>query len=213
MFQQLHAFNQEPSDTSSLSSHLQTPDRLNIINVALARQRDAVQAGCAGHPCPDNTNLVNTLYQRHQTLLQHEQQQQQQQQSEQHQQQKKEFANAETAQTGLQQAADLVGQAAHAATDVGNPDSPTFQGDTVPDTPVAAAEVAAQAAAVELAAEAVKDASQGFKQHNGIEVVDSVLDLEIGLGSMHSSSALTAAVVDNSLGPDSARAIDQHQVI
>ena len=79
VFQQLHAFKQELHDTSPLASDLQTPDPLNIIHVALARQRAAVQAGCAAHPCPDNSNLVNTLYQRHQALLEQQQQQQREQ--------------------------------------------------------------------------------------------------------------------------------------
>ena len=222
MFQQLHALNQEPTDTPPLSSDLQTPDHLNIINVALARQRDAVQAGCAGHPCPDNTNLVNTLYQHHHTLLQHQQQQQRQQQQQQQseQQQNKQFASAKTAQIGLEQPAELIGQAADALTDVRMSYSPTFQGDVVPDTPIATvtAEAATQEAAVEAAAEVAQDASQGFKQYSGIEGAgvcsnDLLLDLETDLGSRQSKSVVAAAVADTSLSPDSAEAIDQHQVM
>ena len=217
MFQQLHAYHQEPTNTPLFSGELQTPDRLNIINVALARQRDAVQAGCAGDVCPDNTNLVNTLYQRHQTLLQH-QQQPEQQRKHQSEQQNKQSATVDAPQVGLAQPAVVTGQAANALTDAMLSDSPTFQGETVPDTPVAAAEAAAQEAAVEPAAEAAQDASQGLKKLSGIEGadvngVDSLLDLEIGLDSRQSSSALAAAVVDTSLRPESARAVDQHEVM
>ena len=179
-----------------------------------------MQAGCSGHPCPDNTNLVNTLYQRHQTLLQQQSEQQQRQQQQQQQQpqlQPKQFANAETAQIGLEQPADLVDQAAHAPTHVKISDSPTFQGDTVPDTPVAAAEAAAQEADAEPAAKAAQNASQGFEKHRGVvgvdvSGVDTLLDLETGLGSRQSSPASEAAVIDTSLVPDSAKAFNQHQV-
>lgn len=190
------------------------PDRLNIINVALARQRDAVQAGCAGHPCPDNTNLVNTLHQHHQTLLQHQQQQQQQNEQ---QQQSEQFASPETAQTGVEQPAELVSQAANAYTDVAISHSPTFQGDTVPDTPTATAETAAKECAVEAAAEAARNASQGFRRHGGVAgadcSVDSLLNLQTGLSSRQSSPVLAAAVTYTSLDPDSAKAVSQQQVM
>lgn len=245
---QLHTFNQEHSSTPPPASGLQTPDPLNIINVALARQRDAVQAGCAAHPCPDNTNLVNTLYQRHQMLLQQQQQQQhqleqqhqpeqqhhseqqeqqqQQQHCEQQQQQyskdqlhqqrlqhNKELACVEIDQVGLVQAADVDNQAACVATEVMVCPSPTFQGDTVPDTPLAAAEAAVQ----EAAAEAAQDASPGVKQHGGTEGAyvggaDSFLDLELGLGSRQSSSPAAAAVADTLVGSHGGKADDQHQV-
>lgn len=258
MFEQLPAFNQEPSSTPPQPSGRQTPDPLNIINVALARQRDAVQAGCAIRPCPDSTNLVNTLYQRHQILLQqqwqqhqpeqqqrhseqqqqhseqqqqrseqqqrhteqqqHHREQQQQQHSEDHlhqqqPQQNIEPACAETTQVALVQRADVDGQAACVPAEVVVCHSPTFQGDTVPDTPIAAAEAAAQ----EAAAEAAQDASQGVEKHGSTEGacvggVDSFLDLELGLDTRQSSSSAAAAVADTLVAPRGAMSDGHHQV-
>ena len=135
LFKQRQDFDQEPnSSTRPLASDSDTSDPLNIINVALARQKAAVEAGCTSGPCADPTNLVNTLYLRHQTLLQHTQ-------VEQTQQQQQDTGRVES--TNLYDScqmpiADAGPSAAQTALDE-ELRSPTLQGDTVPDTPVAAA--------------------------------------------------------------------------
>ncbi len=125
VFKQLQAFNDSPRDTVSPVPDLQQADPLNIISVALARQQAAVQAGCSDtNTCADSTNLVNTLYQRHQALLQRTQP-------------LLDRGQADTVAVHPATAGPAKGV---------SPDSlRSFQGDTVPDTPVAdqAAEVAA----------------------------------------------------------------------
>ena len=126
IFKQLQAFNDEPTSGTSRIPDLHQADPLNIINVALARQKAAVQAGCSDSTCADSSNLVNTLYQRQQALLQQQQQLPDQpalgSQTEVH-------ADTSIHTLGV---ADSDGHA-----DAESPNSPrSFEGDTVPDTPV-----------------------------------------------------------------------------
>lgn len=136
IFKQLQAFNDEPSSGTSRIPDLNQADPFNIINVALARQIAAVHAGCSDNSCTDSSNLVNTLYQRQQALLV-QQQQQQQQQSDQAADQ-----TALSSQAGIHvHATTNVSSADNDAdADAEGPDSPrSFEGDTVPDTPVTGA--------------------------------------------------------------------------
>ena len=131
VFKQLEAFNDGPG---SSTSHIPDPhqaDPLNIINVALARQKAAVQAGCSGNSCADSSNLVNILYQRQQALLVQQQQRQQMQLPD----QPALSTQAEVHANTNVHTADIAGNDAHA--DAEFPNSPrSFEGDTVPYTPV-----------------------------------------------------------------------------
>lgn len=249
VFQQLHALNKEPYGAIPPPSSPQTPDPLNIINVALARQQAALHTGCHGQTCTDSTNLVNTLYQRHQTLL--EQQQQRavpgfestdlllQAQHAQHgavhvdlnmhadHQELDQVASVSATQHHQQQSEQLAcagDTASLPAAESGQitpaqavvellPNSPSFQGDTVPDTPIAAAEAAAQ----EAAAEAAEGVTLGVEQEDDIQGVavngvDLVFDMDSSGHGTQTGTAVAVAVADTAAGQGSGLAINHHQV-
>ena len=165
IFKHLQSFKEDARPSTSPIADLQQADPLNIVNAALARQQAAIQAGCKGDStCADPTNLVHTLYHRHQHLLQ------QQPQQLPHDGHTTHIAEA-AAQAGAQAAGtaddcgDAQGNAEGHVTQAGCVfDSPqSFQGDTVPDTPVAqtaadlASDQSADTAAGKLAATAAVD--------------------------------------------------------
>ena len=163
IFKQLQAFNDEPTSGTSRIPDLHQADPVNIINVALARQKAAVQAGCSDSTCADSSNLVNTLYQRQQALLQ-----QQQQLPDQPALGSQARAHAIT----HVHTADSSYNDAHA--DAEFPDSPrSFEGDTVPDTPVtgAAPLEAALAGNHSLDSRGHQEADEAAADAEGIELV------------------------------------------
>ena len=168
IFKQLQAFNDEPRSSTSHIPELHQPDPLNIINVALARQKAAVQAGCPDSACADSSNLVNTLYHRQQALLLQQQQQQQMQLPDQ---------PASSSQAGVHantsaHTADSADNGAYA--DAEFPSSPSsFEGDTVPDTPVNGAALleAASAGDHALNSECHQQADQAAADAEAIELV------------------------------------------
>ncbi len=167
IFEQLHAFNDEPRSSTSHIPDLHQADPLNIINVALARQKAAVQAGCSDSTCADSSNLVNTLYQRQQALLLQQQQQQMQLPD-----QPALSSQAEVHANTHAHTAELADSDAHA--DGKFPDSPrSFEGDTVPDTPVngAAPLEAALAGAHGLDSGCHQEADEAAADAEGIELV------------------------------------------
>lgn len=152
IFKQLHSFNEQPTDSTAPIPDLRQADPLNIINVALARQQAALQTGCSGGTCADSTNLVNTLYQRHQALL--------------HQTQQASGSGQAGNRGDSSEAAECVPEAVMIS---GSPRS--FQGDSVPDTPVLAA--AAEQAAWK--AEAAADEEAG--RASDLELKDAAADM------------------------------------
>lgn len=172
IFKQLQAFNDKPHSSSSHIPELHQADPLNIITVALARQKAALQAGCPDSTCADSTNLVNTLYQRQQALLLQQQQQQMQLPNQ----------PASSSQAGVH-----ANTSAHTADSADNdacadaefPSSPSsFEGDTVPDTPVNGAALleAASAGNHALNSECHQEADQAAADAEAIELVfDRVL--------------------------------------
>ena len=162
IFKQLQAFNDKPRSSTSHIPELHQADPLNIITVALARQKAALQAGCPDSTCADSTNLVNTLYQRQQALLLQQQQQQQMQLPDQ---------PASSSQAGVH-----ANTSAHTAdcADAVFPSSPSsFEGDTVPDTPVNGAALleAASAGNHALNSECHLEADQAAADAEGVELV------------------------------------------
>lgn len=170
IFKQLQAFNDEPHSSTSHSPELHQADPLNIINVALARQKAAVQAGCSDSTCADSSNLVNTLYQRQQALfLQQQQQQQQLQLPEQPALSSPAGVHADT-NIHIAEVADNDAVAEPAEV----PDSPrSFEGDTVPDTPVTgtAPLEAALAGDHSLVSRGHQEADEAAADAEGIELV------------------------------------------
>ena len=168
IFKQLQAFNDEPTSGTSRIPDLHQADPLNIINVALARQKAAVQAGCSDSTCADSSNLVNTLYQRQQALLLQQQQQQQQQLPD----QPALGSQARAHDITHVHTADFAYNDAHA--DAEFPDSPrSFEGDTVPDTPAtgAAPLEAALAGNHSLDSRGHQEADEAAADAEGIELV------------------------------------------
>lgn len=225
LFKQLHAFSEEPQSETDPALDLHTPDPLNIINVALARQQAAVQAGCSGHRA-DTTNLVHTLFQHHQALLDHDQHQQQQQQQRQQQQshhQQQQYQHQQ--QADLNEAAEdthdheqvLAADNRHlsavlAVDNVVLTGSPGFQGEMVPDTPVAAAEAATQEAANEAAEGVTAGAKQQYESETAaVGSVELLFDDDSASRGQQRGSTEPAAL-DLRAGPSPAIRNNQQQV-
>ena len=167
IFKQLQAFNDEPRSSTSHIPELHQADPLNIINVAQARQKAAVQAGCPDSACADSSNLVNTLYHRQQALLLQQQQQ--------HMQLPDQPASSSQAGVHANTSAHTADSADNdACADAEFPSSPsTFEGDTVPDTPVNGGALleAASAGNHALNSECHLEADQAAADAEGVELV------------------------------------------
>lgn len=183
IFKQLHSFNEQPTDSIAPIADLRQADPLNIINVALARQQAALRTGCSGGTCADSTNLVNTLYQRHQALL--------------HQTQQASGSGQAGNRGDNSQAAECFPDAVMIS---GSPSS--FQGDSVPDTPVVAA--AAEQAAWKVEAAADEEAGRA----SDLELQDAAADMR-GIDLIFGED--TAAQDSGEVSPHASHGIDREE--